>query len=94
MRNQFRGPGWFDTDFNLMKGFRIPGTEAGQLQIGADAFNVLNHTNFLNPTFDVDNPNFGTIFAPAASVPTSVFGSFLGGDASPRIMQLKASIQF
>jgi hypothetical protein len=93
-RNQFRGPGWFDTDFNLMKGFRIPGTEAGQLQIGADAYNVLNHINFLNPTFNVDNPNFGTIFAPAASVPTSVFGSFLGGDASPRVLQLKANIQF
>lgn len=94
-RNQFNGPGWFDTDFNVMKGFRIPGTEAGQIQIGAVAYNVLNHINFLNPSGNVSNGStFGTIYAPAASVPTSVFGAFLGGDASPRILQLKANIQF
>jgi hypothetical protein len=94
MRNQFRGPGWFDTDFNLMKGFRIPGTEAGQVQIGAVAYNVLNHINFLDPSGDMDASTFGQIYAPAAGVPTSVFGAFLGGDSSPRILQLKANIQF
>jgi len=92
-RNQFFGPGYFNTDLNVMKGFRIPGTEAAQFQIGADAYNVLNHPNFLNPTFDADSPSFGDIFT-QASVPTSVYGSFLGGNAAPRIMQLKATIQF
>jgi hypothetical protein len=92
-RNQFFGPGWFSTDFTLMKGFKIPGTEAGQLQVGADAYNVLNHTNFANPDFDADSAQFGNIFN-TVSVPTSVFGSFLGGDSSPRILQLKANIQF
>jgi hypothetical protein len=28
------------------------------------------------------------------SPPTSILGSFLGGDASPRLIQLKANITF
>lgn len=93
-RNQFFGPGFFDTDFNLMKGFKLPITEASQLQIGMQAYNVLNHPNFANPTFDSDSgSSFGSITS-TVSVPTSVFGSFLGGDASPRILQIKANISF
>lgn len=92
-RNQFFGPGYFNTDFNVMKGFHIPATESGLIQVGVQAYNVLNHPNFANPTSDLDSPYFGSIFN-TVSVPTSVFGSFLGGDASPRILQLKANIQF
>lgn len=92
-RNQFVGPGYFNTDFNLMKGFKIPATEAGELQIGVQAYNALNHPNFANPNSNMDSSVFGSIFS-TVSVPTSVYGSFLGGDASPRILQLKANIQF
>ena len=92
-RNSFFGPGYFNTDLNLMKGFKIPRTEAGQLQIGLQAYNVLNHPNFANPDFNADSSTFGQIFS-AVSVPTSVYGAFLGGDASQRILQLKANIQF
>lgn len=92
-RNQFFGPGFFNTDMNLMKGFKLPLTDTSEFQIGLQAYNVLNHPNFSNPVFDTSNPSFGQILT-TASVPTSVFGSFLGGNASPRILQLKANITF
>ena len=92
-RNQFTGPGYFNTDLSVLKGFKVPGLEAGKFQVGAQAYNVLNHPNFQNPDFNVSSPTFGSIVS-TASTPTSVFGSFLGGDASPRIIQLKAVFQF
>ena len=92
-RNQFIGPGYFNTDFSLLKGFKIPGLESGLLQVGVQAFNVLNHPNFDNPNFNYSDPSFGLIQQTASS-PTSVFGSFLGGDSSPRILQLKAVFKF
>jgi hypothetical protein len=91
--NQFTGPGYFNTDLSVLKGFKVPGLESGKIQVGAQSYNVLNHPNFQNPDFNVSSPTFGSIVS-TASTPTSVFGSFLGGDASPRIIQLKAVFQF
>ncbi|HTZ90126.1 MAG TPA: carboxypeptidase regulatory-like domain-containing protein [Alloacidobacterium sp.] len=93
-RNQFFGPGYFNTDFSLMKNFKIPGSETTRFQIGAQAYNVLNHANFANPQFDYSNPGSFGFVQSTVNVPTSVFGSFLGGDASPRILQLKAKFEF
>src|ERR1700691_2764021 len=92
-RNQFTGPGYFNTDLSVLKGFKLPRLESGKVQVGAQAYNILNHPNFQNPDFNVSSPTFGSIVS-TASTPTSVFGSFLGGDASPRIIQLKAVFQF
>jgi hypothetical protein len=93
-RNQFRGPGYFNTDFSVMKGFKIPGMEAGLLQFGVQAYNVLNHPNFAQPIFDASNTSgFGTIQGDV-STPTSVFGAFLGADADPRILQMKGKFTF
>ena len=92
-RNQFTGPHYFNTDLSLLKGFKIPGLESGLFQVGAQAYNVLNHTNFAQPTFDASNPAFGLIQSDV-STPTSVFGAFLGADADPRIIQLKGKITF
>ena len=102
-RNQFFGPGYFNTDFVLKKGVKLPGTETSLLQLGAEAYNILNHPNFANPSFGYDssactpgngcNNGFGQIFN-TVSTPTSVFGAFLGGDASPRILQLTAKYTF
>jgi hypothetical protein len=92
-RNQFRGPHYFNTDLSVLKGFKIPGMESGMLQLGAQAYNVLNHTNFAQPTFDASNPAFGLIQSDV-STPTSVFGAFLGADADPRILQLKGKFIF
>ncbi len=93
MRNQFLGADFFDTDMMLLKNTQIPGWEQGELGIGVQAFNLFNHPNFDQPVADIANPNFGTIVR-TANVPTSVLGSFLGGDASPRIIQITARLTF
>jgi hypothetical protein len=82
-RNQIYGPRFFDTDFTLMKSFAIPHWEGSKFQIGAQAFNILNHPNFDQPVSDISNPSFGNIIKTIGS-PTSIFGYFLGGDDAPR----------
>jgi len=92
-RNQFYGPAYFDTDFTVMKFTNIPHWEQGKLGIGFQFFNILNHPNFDQPTRDIANPYFGSITR-ALSTPTSILGSFLGGDASPRLIQLSMKFNF
>jgi hypothetical protein len=60
-RNQFRGPGYFDTDFGVEKAFGLPKWESAQLSVGARFFNFFNHPNFAFPVTDIDNPQFGLI---------------------------------
>ena len=89
----------------------MPNHESIKFILGVNAYNVLNHPNFTNPSSDIGNggvvttgggvngtgPNFsqnlGRSFG-TASVPTSIYGSGLGGDASIRILQLHAKIAF
>jgi len=91
-RNQYRGPGFFVTDMSISK--QIPIGEHVHLGIGAQAFNLFNHPNFAQPQGNIDAPgNLGYIYG-MVSEPTSILGSFLGGDASPRLIQLHASLKF
>ncbi len=76
-----------------MKNFPIPRWESARFGIGLQIFNLLNHVNFDQPVADVTDPSFGTIIN-TVSTPTSIVGSFLGGDASPRMMQIKASLSW
>ena len=92
-RNQIYGPNFFDTDLTLMKNFRIPHWESAEFQVGAQAFNILNHPNFDQPVGDVSNTQFGSSLRTVAT-PTSIFGSFLGADASPRALQIRAQLTF
>jgi hypothetical protein len=92
-RNQAYGPMFFDTDLTLMKNFHVPINESSTFGIGAQFFNLFNHPNFDQPVGDVQSPTFGTILN-TVSVPTSIVGSFLGADASPRFVQIKASLTF
>jgi Carboxypeptidase regulatory-like domain len=93
LRNKFRGPGYTDLDFTVQKATTIPHWERGRLGIAAQFFNVLNHPNFDQPINDISSPAFGQIVS-TISTPTSILGAFLGGNASPRIIQLKASLTF
>ena len=77
----------------LMKNFRIPHTENADFQVGAQAFNLFNHPNFDQPIGDVSNGQFGSIVNTVAT-PTSIFGSFLGANASPRALQIRGQITF
>ena len=51
-RNSFYGPKLTDVDFSIFKNTKIPRiSEAFNLQLRAEFFNILNHTNFLSPGF-------------------------------------------
>jgi hypothetical protein len=92
-RNQIYGPDFFDTDITLMKNFHIPYWEGAVFQVGAQAFNVLNHPNFDGPVGNIENPQFGYSIL-TVGTPTSIFGSFLGANASPRALQIRAQLTF
>ncbi len=90
-RNQYRGPGFFDMDLSLMKDFRIK--ERVTVSVGAQAFNLFNHANFDQPVNDIANPLFGSITR-LVGPPTSILGSFVAGNDSPRFVELKATLHF
>ncbi len=92
-RNQFYGPHYFDTDFTVMKYTQIPHWETAKLGVGVQFFNFFNHPNFAAPVNDENNPNFGQVRS-TVNPPTSILGSFLGGDASVRLIQLTAKFNF
>jgi Carboxypeptidase regulatory-like domain len=93
-RNQVIAPAYTDTDFNITKGFKIPHLETGRFQIGAQFFNLFNHPNFGPPGNDINNPSTLGAITTDLSTPTSILGSFLGGNADPRLIQLKGVITF
>ena len=98
-RNQFRGPHYFNTDFTVMKYTKLG--EHANLGVGLQFFNLFNHPNFDQPVNDfaafagtpASPGDFGTIIS-TVNTPTSILGSFLGGDASPRLIQVKAEVKF
>jgi hypothetical protein len=90
-RNQFTGPGYFDTDMTLSKS--VPLREGVAVKLGASAYNLFNHPNFATPVSNVLSPQFGQSLS-TVSPPTSIYGSFLGGDASVRIVQLTGKFTF
>jgi hypothetical protein len=92
-RNQFTGPGYFDTDMTIMKYTKLPRWETAKLGVGVQFFNLLNHPNFAAPQNDESNSQFGQVHS-TVNPPTSILGSFLGGDASVRLIQLTAKFNF
>ena len=62
-RNAVRGPGLATADISLFKNF--PVTEASHVQFRAEAFNTLNHPNFMLPENDLASPEFGQILQAA-----------------------------
>jgi hypothetical protein len=92
LRNVFRGPGYWNTDFTAQKKTKIPHWEQGEFGLAFQFFNLFNHPNFSLPNNDLTGA-LGSI-ASTVSEPTSILGSGLGGDASVRIIQVKASVTF
>jgi hypothetical protein len=91
-RNAFRGPGYFNTDLSLRKNFKL--SERLGLQIGANAYNVLNHPNFANPLANLNNPQqFGQILS-TVSPATTPYGSFPAAAEDARIVQVTGKITF
>jgi hypothetical protein len=85
-RNALTGPGFADSDVSLEKTTRL--TEATSLVLRVDAFDLLNHVNFANPTLSATGAATST-FGQISSTRTAV------GDAgSSRQLQFAARFQF
>ncbi|MHB1022009.1 MAG: TonB-dependent receptor [Acidobacteriaceae bacterium] len=92
-RNQIYGPHYTDFDFTVLKAFAVPGWESARLKLGVQFFNLFNHPNFGQPVHDINSSANGQVFT-TVNPPTSILGSFLGGDASPRLIQFKTNFTF
>lgn len=92
-RNTIRGPHYWNTDFSLLKHTKLAGERGPEFVFGAQFFNVFNHPNFDAPVTNVASSSFGQITRTVSS-PTTIFGSGLGADASPRLIQLKLQFNF
>jgi hypothetical protein len=75
-RNTFVGPAYWAADVSVLKNFKL--TEALQLQFRAEAFNVLNHTNFQIGHNAINDPSFGQA----------------GGTGDPRNLQFALKLMF
>jgi len=60
-RNNFHGPGIWDTDLALFKDTKI--TERTDLQLRLDAQNAFNHAQFLNPVSNINSGLFGRVLS-------------------------------
>ncbi|MCO6511663.1 MAG: carboxypeptidase regulatory-like domain-containing protein [Aridibacter famidurans] len=81
-RNFLNGPWYYNWDAGLIKNIRFG--ERWNVQLRAEAFNVLNNTNLFigenSGIFNIGSTNFGKILP--------------GNEYSPRIMQFAARIEF
>jgi Carboxypeptidase regulatory-like domain len=77
-KNAFNGPAYMDWDVGALKNFALMPEDRLRLQFHAEFFNVLNHTNFNNPTSAANSANFGKIL----------------GSQDPRIGQLALKLIF
>jgi hypothetical protein len=90
-RNAVRGPGFFNIDVSLSRSFHL--TERLQLQARAEAFNILNHTNFVGafaPSGQPAGASFGTL---SQNISSSNFGQITGA-YDPRILQFAMKVLF
>ena len=92
-RNRFRGPGYFNTDFAIMKNTKLSRWENAFLGVGVQFFNAFNHPSFGLPSNHIDDFGFGWIFGGAGPY-TSLTGNNTGVDNTRRLIQIKAQLQF
>jgi hypothetical protein len=90
-RNTLRAAGFFDTDFNVTKNFKL-GERLG-LAVGANFFNLFNHPNFNLPNNNAGSGLLGSI-TETVSPATNPYGAFLAVPLTGRIVQLNGRITF
>jgi len=81
-RGSLRGPGMFNIDTSLFKKFRI--SERVNMQLRAEAFNILNHTNFSYPN---------TIVFSSGQISSSAF-NITATNGTSRQLQLALKLYF
>jgi hypothetical protein len=90
-RNAVRGPGFFGFNLSVSRSFRFK--ERYSLQVRADAFNILNHTNFVGGFAPAGQPagaSYGTL---STGLSSSTFGQITGA-YDPRILQFALKFYF
>jgi Carboxypeptidase regulatory-like domain/TonB dependent receptor/TonB-dependent Receptor Plug Domain len=90
-RNDITGFGLTQVDLSISRNFRL--TERLNLQFRADAFNVLNHPNFLNPQGYVE---FGSFYLQSQQMLNQGLGGLnpLFQEGGPRSLQLSLRLSF
>jgi len=91
-RNSFRGPHYFNSDFSVLKSFKV--TERIGFGIGANMYNVFNHPNFGNPNHDLASASTFGLVQTTVEPPTSPYGAFVGSAVSGRVIQLHGELKF
>jgi hypothetical protein len=90
-RNTYHGPGFFDSDFSVMKNFKL--TERFALGVGANFYNIFNHPNFDQPDANLADSTFGQTLT-TAPLPTSPYGAFFANLPSARVIQFQGKLVF
>lgn len=62
-RNNLRGPGYWTIDLRLKKDIKMPWNDRQKLQFFTEAFNALNHENFVDPNTNISSGAFGPLTA-------------------------------
>jgi hypothetical protein len=88
-RNALRGPKNITFDLSLVRTFKI--TERFSLQARAEAFNILNHTNFVGAFAPSGVP--GSFSTASTNLSSSNFGQVTGA-YDPRILQMAMKLYF
>ncbi|HVO97679.1 MAG TPA: carboxypeptidase-like regulatory domain-containing protein [Bryobacteraceae bacterium] len=90
-RNAVRGPSLFQFDLSLSRMFKFG--ERYSMQFRADAYNIMNHTNFVGGFAPAGQPagsSYGTV---STGLNSSTFGQITGA-YDPRILQLALKFYF
>ena len=86
-RNNFRGPGYFDVDFSIVKKFGLPNTrfwgEGANIELRGNSFNTFNKLNLQPFSFGTDNTR----------VENLIFGRSPGALAG-RVLEFQAKFNF
>jgi hypothetical protein len=92
-RNAYYGPGLVNFNLAVTKEFPLV-RERTSLQLRAEFFNLLNHTNFAAPIADLNNANFGRITQTLGSAVATSVGTSGAPTGGPRIIQLSVRLRF
>jgi carboxypeptidase family protein len=91
-RNVLRNPGYVSLDLGLDKTFTMPWSESHKLQFRWEVFNVTN-TQRLGVLFG-GRSGLGLDIDPALGSPPPNFGTYIGIQGAPRVMQFGLKYQF
>ncbi len=91
-RNSVYGPHYADVDVNVFKNLFKKGDLA--FQVGAQAYNVLNHVNFAQPNGDASNLSALGRISGDINAPTSPYGSSQQPVVAGRVLVLQGRLLF